>query len=104
MFPAIGLTETDFTVLDEGAIGPQPHPNFIEVSVRLPSVEALGRWRERGRRTEAGGRLAATLLPQSDHAYAPRPASGGTTRGNTNYSGVLATNDGAQLRCLNPRV
>jgi hypothetical protein len=22
---------TDFTILIEGAIGPQPHPNFIEV-------------------------------------------------------------------------
>ena len=31
------------------ASGPQPHPSFIEFLVRLPSVEARGRWRERGR-------------------------------------------------------
>lgn len=31
-----------------GASGPQLHPSFIEFRVELPSVEARGRWRERG--------------------------------------------------------
>ena len=39
----------DFTVLIEGAIDPQPHPSFMRLRVRLPSVEGRGRWRERGR-------------------------------------------------------
>ena len=43
------VAATDFTVLIEGGSGPQPHPGFIEVSLALPSVEARGRWRERGR-------------------------------------------------------
>ena len=43
------VAATDFTVLIEGGSGPQPHPSFIEFAVELPSVEARGRWRERGR-------------------------------------------------------
>jgi transcriptional regulator with PAS, ATPase and Fis domain len=48
------VAETDFTVLIEGAIGPEPHRSFIEVSINLPSVEATGRWRERGKMGQTG--------------------------------------------------
>jgi transcriptional regulator with PAS, ATPase and Fis domain len=43
------VAATDFTVLIEGASGPQPHPILLSFQVRLPSVGATGRWRERGR-------------------------------------------------------
>ena len=43
------VAATDFTVLIEGASGPEPHPSFIDFSLALPSVEARGRWKERGR-------------------------------------------------------
>jgi hypothetical protein len=35
--------------LIEGAFGPQPHSDFIEVFGETASVEVKGRWRERGR-------------------------------------------------------
>ena len=43
------VAATDFTVLIEGASGPQPHPSLLSFLFRLPSVSATGRWRERGR-------------------------------------------------------
>jgi hypothetical protein len=42
------VAATDFTILIEGAIGPESHPILLTFSVQLPSVTALGRWRERG--------------------------------------------------------
>ena len=39
----------DFTVLIEGASDHSRSPVLLGFSVRLPSVDARGRWRERGR-------------------------------------------------------
>jgi hypothetical protein len=36
------VAATDFTVLIEGAIGPQPHPSFIEVSDQAALCDRYG--------------------------------------------------------------
>jgi hypothetical protein len=52
---------TDFTVLIEGAIGPQPHPNFIEVFGETAFYD--GDWEVEGAEQDgamiSGGRAAA---------------------------------------------
>jgi hypothetical protein len=44
------VAATDFTILIEGAIGPQPHPGFIEVS--RPAPLGWGRWTVEGARED----------------------------------------------------
>jgi hypothetical protein len=42
------IAATDFTMLVEGASGPQPHLISLRSSARVQSTMGTGQWRERG--------------------------------------------------------
>ena len=60
------VATTDFTVLIEGAIGPQPHPIFIEVSRRAA-------FSDRQRPVEGAGEDGAEDLIESSAMASPPP-------------------------------